>query len=150
MWRAASTRCDIAVYAATLISELHHPTLATALQTNKLVSCLYHTRTQPVVLQSDVSSGLLEFKVHSDAALEHEPLNGKSRGGFLIVIGPQGCEGQRSLQLPFRMVVTINSTIRFISYRKYIKQNDLINSALAGHLLSTSFYLSSSHHNADS
>ena len=105
MWVAASTRCDIAVDAATLISELHHPTLATVLLTNKLVRYLHHTRTQPLVLSSDVSSGPLEFKVYSDAALDHDSLNGKSRGGFLIAIGPQGGEGQPSLQLPFRMAV---------------------------------------------
>ena len=36
-----------------------------------------------------------------------------------------------------------------VSYTKYINQNDSINTALVGHLSSSSFYLSSSDHSAD-
>jgi hypothetical protein len=126
MWVAASTRCDIAVDAATLISELHHPTLATVLRTNKLVRYLHHTRTQPLHLSSEVSSGPLEFKVYADAALEPDSLNGKSRGGHLIALGPLGGLGQPELPLPFRMAV--------ISWRSSLIQR-VVTSSFSAELL---------------
>ena len=100
MWVAASTRCDIAVDAATLISELHHPSTSTIHRANKLIRYLHHTRNQPLVLSAVVGVPL-EFKIYSDAALDLDAVNGKSRGGFLIAIGPAGPPAS----LPFPMAV---------------------------------------------
>ena len=66
MWVAASTRCDIAVEAAMLVSEMSTPTTMTIRKTNKLVRYLRATRDTPMVLSSLDPQVELEFKVFSD------------------------------------------------------------------------------------